>query len=246
VAGIDRLTARSHLSHNRGLGGIVEPFPHAVQVLRSNLAFVFSVTAALMLHAAMFSVPVRQVHALPALRPLPAAMSVRVSTGGRGAAEGGPAHANPGLALQAESEASTEMSAPGRRPPIPPESQPALAHSPPPTGVFAAGQMGDADYFTRDQLSMSPTPLQAVLIDYPPIEDHVQGGNYVSQLSLYIDEEGKVQRVRVDGPALPQPMEEAARSAFMNARFSPGQVDGLPVRSRIRIEVSFIANSGGR
>ena len=86
--------------------------------------------------------------------------------------------------------------------------------------------------------------MQAVLIDYPPNEIH--GGTYVSELSLYIDEEGTVQRVRIDGPALPRPMEEAARSAFMNARFSPGQVDGLPVRSRIRIEVSFIANSVGR
>jgi periplasmic protein TonB len=244
VARIDRLTARSHLSHNRGLGGVVEPFSHDVQVLRSKLAFVFSVTAALMLHAAMFSVPVRQVHALPELRPLSTAVSVRVSTGGRGATEGVPANANPGLASHAEPEASTGVPVPGATLPAPPELQPVLAPSPPMPAAFASGQLGDADYFTRDQLSVSPIPMQAVLIDYPSIE--IQGGNYVSELSLYIDEEGKVQRVRVDGPALPQPMEEAARSAFMSARFSPGQVDGLPVRSRIRIEVSFIAHPAGR
>jgi hypothetical protein len=34
-------------------------------------------------------------------------------------------------------------------------------------------------------------------------------------------------------------MARAARAAFMNARFTPGQVDGHPVKSRIRVEVVF-------
>ena len=110
-------------------------------------------------------------------------------------------------------------------------------------GLSASPQAGDGDYFTRDQLSVGPSPTTGVFIDYPSIDDQ---SNHVSELSLFISEEGKVVRVRVDGPALPAPLEEAARSAFMSARFSPGQVDGLPVRSRIRVEVSFVAAPSAR
>lgn len=105
-------------------------------------------------------------------------------------------------------------------------------------GLLASAQAGEGDYFTRDQLSVGPYPTGMVAIDYPPVES--QEGNHVSELSLFIDEVGRVVRVRVDGPRLPEALEDAARTAFMSAQFSPGMVDGLPVRSRIRIEVSFL------
>jgi periplasmic protein TonB len=78
-----------------------------------------------------------------------------------------------------------------------------------------------------------------VLIDYPSIPG--VPGTHVGLLSLFIDETGKVVRVRVDSQTLPLEMQDAARSAFMGAAFTPGLVDGLPVRSRIRVEVTFEA-----
>ena len=63
--------------------------------------------------------------------------------------------------------------------------------------------------------------------------------NIKAQLTLFIDESGYVQRVRVDGPALPPLLEEAAVNVFRQARFSPGQVGTQVVRSMIRIEVNF-------
>ena len=50
----------------------------------------------------------------------------------------------------------------------------------------------------------------------------------------------------VEGKALPQALEEAARSAFHGARFQPGQQEGRAVRSRIRVEVSFDTIGPGR
>ncbi len=63
---------------------------------------------------------------------------------------------------------------------------------------------------------------------------------------MFIDETGKVVRVRVETQAFPPEMQEAARSAFMDAIFTPGLVDGLPVRSKIRVEVTFEAGTASR
>lgn len=98
------------------------------------------------------------------------------------------------------------------------------------------GSLSDDDFFARSALDVAPFAAEPVLINYPASD--VEGGVHASELTLYIDENGLVVRVRVDGH-LPPAMEAAARTAFMNTRFVPGQVDGLAVRSRIRVEVLF-------
>jgi periplasmic protein TonB len=127
-----------------------------------------------------------------------------------------------------------------------PKATAAATASPPVRGVAfrLPGVLGDDDFFARSALDIGPYPAQPVLIDYPTVA--AGSGTHVSELSLFIDESGKVVRIRVDGPALPAAMEEAARLAFMGAAFSPGQVDGLPVRSRIRVEVVFEEGSAPR
>lgn len=111
--------------------------------------------------------------------------------------------------------------------------------SPEPGGVALRlpGVLGDDDYFARQALDLAPYPTAPVLIEYPSAD--AGAGSHASELTLFIDENGKVVRIRVDGPNLPPAMEAAARSAFMGASFAPGQVDGLSVRSRIRVEVLF-------
>jgi len=58
-------------------------------------------------------------------------------------------------------------------------------------------------------------------------------------LALFIDELGVVRRVRAEGDALPPVLEAVATQAFLDARFKPGEVQGQPVRSLIRVEVVF-------
>lgn len=93
------------------------------------------------------------------------------------------------------------------------------------------------DYVPRGLLSVVPVPLDAIDVPFP----ESAGGWFEAsvQLSVFIDEAGAVQKLRVDrssgGPAL----ESAAIDAFRQARFSPGQVDGQVVRSVIRVEVEF-------
>ena len=101
----------------------------------------------------------------------------------------------------------------------------------------AQERYGQFDYMPREFLSLAPKPLTNIEIPFP---ESVSGEfNIKVQLSLFIDESGQVQRVRVEGPALPPLLEEAAVKVFRQARFSPGQVGTQVVRSLIRIEVSF-------
>ena len=91
-------------------------------------------------------------------------------------------------------------------------------------------------------LDRPPQALGIVQISYPP---GVEPGRVrTGRLTLFIDEAGAVRKVMVAPPpnaedALPAPFVEAAREAFLQARFTPGERQGMPVKSRIDVEVSF-------
>lgn len=93
------------------------------------------------------------------------------------------------------------------------------------------------DYVPRPLLSIPPAVQAAVIIATPSGEPDV--GRRVGILSLFIDEEGRVRHVAGNEPLLPPAFEQAAREAFMAARFTSGQIDGRPVKSRVRVEVVF-------
>jgi protein TonB len=117
-------------------------------------------------------------------------------------------------------------------------SEPAAAPTRETDSSAAAGpdDAVDGGYVPRPLLSIAPQPEAPVVIATPP--DMVDMSRRVGVLALYIDEQGRVRRIDAEQP-LPPAMERAAREAFMAARFSPGQVDGHVVRSRIRVEVVF-------
>jgi hypothetical protein len=93
------------------------------------------------------------------------------------------------------------------------------------------------DYLPRSALSVGPRPQLPVLIDYPPFVGDAE--RYVCEFEIFIDDNGGVVRVVADDPSLPSILAQAVRDAFLLARFTPGEVDGLAVRSRMRIEVVF-------
>lgn len=103
----------------------------------------------------------------------------------------------------------------------------------------------DDRYVPRRLLTLPPTALDGVLLTYPRIEFDNRG-HYTAILTLFIDETGRVRRIRVDQPGLPEELEGVARRAFQRVRYTPGEVDGQPVPSTIRVEVRFdrLAPSG--
>lgn len=109
--------------------------------------------------------------------------------------------------------------------------------APPDKGGAEGDQAGLTEYIPRPQLSLPPVPQRTAII-VPP------SGNYptdriVGTLSLYIDETGTVHHILSSGAPMPPEFEEAAKQAFMPLTFRPGILNGIPVKSRIRIEVVF-------
>lgn len=98
----------------------------------------------------------------------------------------------------------------------------------------------DDDYLPRSKLSAQPEPLAPIAIANPDPALMTGVTRQRLVLTLFIGPSGLVERIRVDegesGP-VSAALEAAARDAFFTARFTPGEVDGLPVRSRMRIEV---------
>ena len=102
----------------------------------------------------------------------------------------------------------------------------------------AANAAGWDRYLPRSQLSVVPSPREHILLGYP--DDGPAVGRFVLTLTLYIDEAGAVRRVDVaSDQALPDPLRQAARLAFAGKQFSPGELAGDVVKSRIRIEVVY-------
>ena len=101
------------------------------------------------------------------------------------------------------------------------------------TSLDAAG-----DYVPRPLLSVAPLSKAPIILNTPP-EVEAGGTRVQGVLALFIDEEGVVQGIEAQEPHLPSAFERAARDAFMAARFSPGELNGRAVKSRIRVEVVF-------
>jgi len=91
-------------------------------------------------------------------------------------------------------------------------------------------------YHVAGELDPPPRPLHDIEPVYPP-EAGFQPGTVV--LRLYIDETGAVERVDVLQGTPPGLFENAARTAFEAARFSPGRIAGIAVKCQLAIEVEF-------
>ena len=153
----------------------------------------------------------------------------------------------PVSSTSAESSASASPRALSRSgpPPEPSKSEPTAkspAHAPQaalesnaPTIAAPTVTAENEDYVPRPLLSAPPVAQTPVIIAAPAGE--ADAGRHVGILSLFIDENGRVQHVTSNEPALPPALEQAAREAFMAAQFSPGQIDGRAVKSRVRVEV---------
>ncbi len=213
-----------------------------MEIARGLLASVVPVIA---LHAAVFglvstapvgeavssrSMPVR----VEMLRPgdVPAE-TVPAMTPPSGAAAGAPADPARAERVRRPLEPASAPQQPAAAADAAPESSapavtPEAANAASPTSL---------DYLPRDRLSVPPRPIGFVDVPFPP--EVTQAVHLAVQLTLFIDEQGTVQRVRIDGPDVGPVLEEAARSSFMQARFAPGELNGRAVRSQLRIEVTF-------
>ena len=227
-----------------GAGAGSLPLSDREAAVRRQEPVLISALLAVSLHASLLAVPMRnEATSETQRRPGgPRAISMQLLSLGRDAAAQKATQVQgfgrPSIPFEQPDDAVAQSEAVDHRlarllnPPMAPAAPAALGMA-----LRLPGVLGDDDFFARNALDIGPYPTQPVMIDYPP--DVEGGGTHTSELALFIDENGKVIRMRVEGHALPSAMEEAARRAFMGTVFSPGQVEGLPVRSRIKVEVVF-------
>jgi len=126
---------------------------------------------------------------------------------------------------------------------LPPHVQPEAVDASEPQQQ-ASHEAGADTYLSRDAVDQGPQPVSLIQIPYPEgvqavASNGTTGQVHTGRLTLYIDENGAVRRVQVNSTELPTPFQEAARNAFLQARFVPGQRQGQAVKVRIDIEVSF-------
>ena len=95
----------------------------------------------------------------------------------------------------------------------------------------------EARYVAPNLLTRRPAPLKDISIPYP--NNASRSGLVTARLTVFIDEDGSVAMISMDQSHLPPEFEAAARRAFDQTRFRPGEIDGTPVKSRMRIEVAF-------
>ena len=99
-------------------------------------------------------------------------------------------------------------------------------------------------YYKSGDLDQSPKPLEDIAPDYPESVAATRGHLV---LELFISEQGVVDRVDIVSATPPGVFDDSARSAFLKARFEPGRRLGLPIKSRMKIEVDFRpADRGGQ
>jgi TonB family protein len=92
-------------------------------------------------------------------------------------------------------------------------------------------------YYTTDQLTKRPQPVAVADLDAAEIRPIVASGKMV--LKLWINEFGVVADVVVETTELPEAFSRTAVAAFKGLRFVPGERNGQPVGTVMRIEVTY-------
>lgn len=192
------------------------------------------VIVSLVLHGAFFNVAGPKLVASPVLpKPLPR-LEVMVR----------PAATPPAADLSTSLKQSPRIAVPS------PQPAPASRVSLPPTQAIAPTPNRESTlpivvlyYFNSKQLSAKPYPRRPITNYIPYTGDSEQPRSL--QLTLFINESGLVDRVTSAVTNLDPEFQERVTQLFRNARFQPGEIDGIPVKSQIQIEVSVEATKPG-
>lgn len=116
------------------------------------------------------------------------------------------------------------------------EPQPAPAAAPTPAAVITSSV--DLTYYSARDVDVHPRALHEVVPVYPAEADRQRvSGKLRLQLKLQAD--GRVSDIEVLSATPPGVFEESALQAFREARFSPAQKKGRPVRALVQIEVVY-------
>lgn len=90
-------------------------------------------------------------------------------------------------------------------------------------------------YFANTEVTRPPAPLTEIDLEADGMRGKPGSGTLV--MTLFINETGSLDRAAVETTSLGPELQAAVTRQFEAARFKPAEIDGIPVKSRMRIEV---------
>ena len=122
--------------------------------------------------------------------------------------------------------------------PVQPSSEEKQRLAPAPGTLIPPLPIPAPTFYTTDQLTKRPE-----LISDPPKLEVTEAmpafGSGKVILKVWINELGAVVSVDLDESDVPESVADAALAAFAKLRFEPGEINGRPVATLMRIEVSY-------
>ena len=103
-------------------------------------------------------------------------------------------------------------------------------------GLLAAKE---SVYFRKRDLTVSPRMLGELKIVAPAIQKDYPV--VLIKARLFLDATGRLEQVRIEDTSVQEDIAQAAIKALEAARFSPGEIRGVAVKSQILIGVEFAA-----
>jgi len=122
--------------------------------------------------------------------------------------------------------------------PAPAEPQPAAALPAAAVPAVTITSAVDLTYYSARDVDVHPRALREIVPDYPPGADRQRLSGKV-RLQLKLEADGRVSELEIVHADPPDVFNESAIKAFRDARFSPAQRNGRPVRAQVLIEVLY-------
>ena len=95
----------------------------------------------------------------------------------------------------------------------------------------------ETHYFTTKELTTKPYPLSEIEFGSTEADAALAVGKLI--ISLWINELGDVTKTTLEHSELPEVVAKAAIKAFEKTHFKPGELDGQPVATVMKIEVIY-------
>lgn len=92
-------------------------------------------------------------------------------------------------------------------------------------------------YYEAQELTRQASPESELESTVPLATDQPTGGRM--SFRLFIDETGRPERIEVIRSTLPRSIEAGIVQRFFTARYRPGEIDGLPVKSILTLEADI-------
>ena len=116
-------------------------------------------------------------------------------------------------------------------------SQAARTPQPAPADLARAGDSPRPHYLEAGEWTDAPALMQDIAADQMLVSPRLTAA--ALRITLFINEQGGIDKVAIDAPSLPAFEQQLVNAAFAELRFEPARLRGLAVKSSLKIELKL-------